>query len=621
MKSGSKGYLFVLFFLVFALVANRGIAQQPLSLEYIQEKILRNNNIAYFEDKADTLAFEDIKGQHSLFKVNKSFQPADYNTKSAYWIKIDVIVPDSTNKIWVIEFFDQTIDFLYIYEPQPERGYNKLLLGDYRPFGEKTIPHKNFEIIINPRLTGKQTFYFKIKSHNYADLRVAIKTVNRFIGYSLNEYIVYGFFYGMILIISLYNILIYFAIREIKYLFYTFYILSVGVYAMCVDGIAYQFLWSNAPQWNQIAYGISLFSLMFWALLFGKKFLNTRVRAPKIDRVLNVIIVFRSLLFFYALLFDHSLFQVRNIEIIPLLAIFYAGIYVLIRGYKPARFFVMAYGIMFLGFFTKALINLSVIPVGIMSYYSLHIAFVLEMLFLTFALSDRVRILKSNRDKALKRIIIQHEANEKLKDKVNRELERRIKRRTEELQQKNRLLEESNAKLHQQTVEINRINSLLDLDNWKLKNNIKQTLQDRLLNKNLTLEQFSKIFPDELTCFLFLEKHKWSNGYSCSKCGNTKYSRGQTRFARRCSKCGYDESITSNTVFHRIKFPIEKAFYILYITNNKQNKYTLDELSAMLDLRRNTIWNFKKKIEGMHNSGGEKSPIVFAQNLFSSHLN
>ena len=619
MKRSGSGYLFTLLLWVFAFTAQVGFSQ-PLVLEHIQEKILRSNQIAYYEDKTDTLAFKDLKDKHALFKVNKSFQPSDYNPNSAYWIKLEVIIPDSVDKIWIIEFYDQTIDLLQMYEPQLNGSYSQAVVGDYHPFSQKSIPHKNFEFIINPKLSGTQTYYFKIKSHNYADLRVAVKTVNRFINYSLNEYLLYGFFYGMILIISLYNILIYFAIRETKYLFYTFYILSVGVYAMCVDGIAYQFLWPNFPQWNQIAYGVSLFYLMFWALLFGKKFLNTKVRAPKIDKVLNIIIILRTLLFFYALFFDNSLFQFRNIEIILLLAIFYAGIYVLIRGYKPARFFVMAYGIMFLGFFTKALINLSVIPVGIMSYYSLHIAFLLEMLFLTFALSDRVRILKSNRDKALKRIIIQHQANERLNDKVNRELEARIKRRTEELQQKNRLLEETNAKLYQQTTEINKINSLLDLDNWKLKNNIKEILQDRLINKNLTLEQFNEIFSDDISCFKFLDRLKWGNGFSCIKCSNKKYSKGSTRFSRRCTKCGYDESVTSNTVFHRLKFPVKKAFYILYITLNSQQSYTLDELSEMLDLRRNTVWNFKKKIESLYDEDDNNALRVQHHHLFNLHF-
>ena len=240
------------------------------------------------------------------------------------------------------------------------------------------------------------------------------------------------------------------------------------------------------------------------------------------------------------------------------------------------------------------------------------------MLFLTFALSDRIRILKSNRDKALKRIIFQHQENVNLKDKVNKELENLVTKRTTEIQEKNMMLEETNQKLNIQTSDIAKINSILDLDNWKLKNNIKEILQDRLINKNLTVEEFNKIFPDKISCYRFLDRLKWGQGYLCSKCGNTKYTDGKTKYSRRCSKCGYDESITSNTVFHHIKFPLEKAFYILYVSNNRQSKFTLDELSEILNLRRNTIWNFKRKIEKVFTEK-EVSQLVITD-LFSLHI-
>jgi hypothetical protein len=90
---------------------------------------------------------------------------------------------------------------------------------------------------------------------------------------------------------------------------------------------------------------------------------------------------------------------------------------------------------------------------------------------------------------------------------------------------------------------------------------------------------------------------------------------------RRCTKCGYNESVTSNSIFHGIRFPIDKAFFILYVTNNRQKEYTLDQLSEMLDLRRNTIWNFKKKIENVYDGDAKNSTTVLVHNLFSSHIN
>lgn len=582
------------------------------------EIILKLDRLYMFEDTSATYSFEEVRSSPQLFSKHINFEPLDYNPEAVYWVRLDVKLP-ADGPSWLIEFFDQTIDSIVVYQPTAE-GYRAFSMGDKMPFRDKWFRHKNFQVPVNPEAGAYQTFFFRIQSHSYADIRVAVRSMNRFVQYALNEYLVYGLFYGMIVIIILYNLLMYSAIREIKYLYYTFYILSVGVYAMCVDGIAYQYLWPSNPEWNQIAYGVALFSLIFWSLMFARRFLNLKRRALFLYQLITLTIILRSMLFVWALLFDTSLFEIRNIEIIPLTLIFFSGIYSLIHGFKPARYFVIAYGFLFIGFIVKILVNVSVIPLTIGSYYSLHMGFSLEMLFLTFALSDRVRIMKERRDRALKRIITQHQENAELKDTVNRELEQKIHERTIELERKNHMLEEANQKLFEQTKEINRINSMLDLDNWKLKNNIREILQDRLINKNLTYDEFVKVFPDKISCYRFLERLKWRNGFECTKCSHDKFTRGQSKLSRRCTRCGYDESVTSNTVFHRIRFPIEKAFYILYVTNSRQHTFTLDELSDILDLRRNTIWSFRKKIEKIYHKESNREASIQLQDLFAVHL-
>lgn len=584
------------------------------------EYLLSMTDLMVLVDSSASQSFEEISLQQQSFQKISDFKPKDYCTDCAYWLKVSIRQDEATDSNWMLEFYDQTIDSISAYFPDVEGVYRVNHVGDYLPFGHKPIQHKNFEWLIDSELRGQQDFYFRIKSHAYANVRIAIRTVNRFIYYSLNEYFLYGIFYGMIVIISIYNVLMFLAIKERRYLYYAFYIISVGIYAMCIDGMAFQYLWPNWPQWNQIAYGTALFSLIFWSLAFCKKFLNTRTRAPRLNRMLNYVIIARSAIFIYGLVWDNAVFQNRNLEIVPLSLIFYTSIYVWTRGYKPARFFVLAYGFLFTGFLVKALLFFSIIPFVFLSYYSLHASFLLEMLFLTFALGDRLSILKETKDRALRRSLDQYRENAKLKDKVNRELEEKIRERTIELEEKNELLAETNQKLHQQTEEINKINSQLDLDNWKLKTNMKEVLRDRLINKNLTFEQFQDIFPNKLACYQFLEKMKWKGGFVCRKCSNDKHSPGKIKFSRRCTKCGYVESITSHTVFHRIKFPIEKAFYILYVTNNHSEDFTLDQLSEVLDLRRNTVWSFKKKIESVSKNSSSKTsnPLL---HLFDSQMN
>ncbi len=568
-----------------------------------KEIILSIQELAYYEDELNELTFEQIilPSFQPLFKVTPDFKPEDYIKEATYWVKLELQLPDFEGD-YIFEFYDQTIDSIDVFLTSDALNFRHIKMGDALPFGQKGIDHKNFEVILN---SGSQyLIYTKIKNSQYADIRIAIKRIDRFIQYSLGEYLLYGLFYGMILIISLYNVLIFTAIKEKKYLYYTLYILSVGLYAMSIDGIAYQYLWPNQPVLNQYAHGVALFLVIFWSILFSFKFLNTKQRAPKFHKVLVVVFIGRIILFLVAILFARQLFQFRNIEIIPLLLIFVSSIAVLIRGYKPARFFVVAYGLLFMGFIFKALLMESVIPFSIVTYYSLHICFILEMLFLTYALSDRVRILKNNRDRALKRIVLQHEQNIIVINRINRNLERQVEKRTEDLNEKNYLLEESNAQISEQSREIAQINSLLDLDNWRLKNNINKIQKKRLTHTNLSYDEFNDVFQSNERCLEILADHKWANGYSCKKCGNEKFIEQDIKLARRCTKCGYSESPTAFTVFKGLKFELLKAFYIIY-TQLNQDRFTLDELATKLEMRRNTVWNFKKRVDDELQSHGE----------------
>jgi hypothetical protein len=564
----------------------------------LEERIFAVDQLEFFEDTTNLLDFDDIIQDRfqDNFRIRPDFDKSRYNVNHTYWVKVSIENDPNSSRKWVIEFYDQSIDLLTGFLPERDGSYRKLEVGDARPFDARSFKHKNFEFVIANESAGISNYYFKIQSSHKADIRVAVRSVNRFVYYALSEYFAYGIFYGMIVIIALYNLLIYSAIREVKYLFYTFYLISVGIYAMCVDGIAFQYLWPDTPQLNQVANGIFSFSIMLWAILFSIKFLNTKNRSYTIHVILLVMLGLKTVLFLGGFVVGQKLFEIRFYDIIPFFFIFAASIHIWTKGYKVARFFVIAYGMLFIGVTIKALVNAAIIPHHTLLYYSLHIAFLLEMLLLTFALADRVKILKDNRDRAMQRTIRQMETNAELKEKVNRELEYKVKERTQELEEKNRLLEEYARKVSEKDEEIKRINSLLDKDNYKLKSSIRESFQARLSNKALTLEEFRKIFPDKSACLRHLEEVRWGKGFECRQCNNTKSSRGPKIFTKRCSRCGHIDSVTAGTIFHGVKFPLEKAFYLAYTVINNHEKQTLDQLAELLDLRKNTVWAFRKKV-------------------------
>lgn len=116
--------------------------------------------------------------------------------------------------------------------------------------------------------------------------------------------------------------------------------------------------------------------------------------------------------------------------------------------------------------------------------------------------------------------------------------------------------------------------------------------------------EFGKKFSNNENCYKYLLELKWGKGFQCSKCGHKKSIKGKTWYYKRCSKCMYDESATSGTLFHKLKFPIHKAFHICFRLSVKKKGMSTVELAKEFDLQQRTCWLFKRKVqEAMKSSG------------------
>ena len=121
--------------------------------------------------------------------------------------------------------------------------------------------------------------------------------------------------------------------------------------------------------------------------------------------------------------------------------------------------------------------------------------------------------------------------------------------------------------------------------------------------EELSIFQFQQRFPDDKACLLHLAQKKWAQGFSCARCKNSKYCRGSKEHARQCTKCRYQASPTSGTLFHKLKFPILKAFYIAFYMATNKKGITSTELSRKLDLSTKTCLRFQQKIRHAMGSG------------------
>lgn len=123
--------------------------------------------------------------------------------------------------------------------------------------------------------------------------------------------------------------------------------------------------------------------------------------------------------------------------------------------------------------------------------------------------------------------------------------------------------------------------------------------------KSLSIFEFQDRFPDAESCYLYLSDLKWKTDYVCPKCGNKKYCKAIKKYDGQCTKCNYLGSPTSGTLFHKLKFPIVKAFWIIYYVSTNKKGIASTELSRKLELRQKTCWSFKHKVMQAMKSGGD----------------
>ena len=123
------------------------------------------------------------------------------------------------------------------------------------------------------------------------------------------------------------------------------------------------------------------------------------------------------------------------------------------------------------------------------------------------------------------------------------------------------------------------------------------SIMGAIFNDHLSLEQLDEMFRSDEKCLEFLSGIKWDKGFVCKKCGNTNSCSGSEPFSLRCTKCKAKETATNGTIFHGVKFPISKAFYIAYNTCKGREDISSYEFARRLSLRQMTCWAFKTKIE------------------------
>lgn len=371
--------------------------------------ISQNYTYAYSEDTGvvpvrDFEILKDEQGQYLFNEVDSpdlpnSFRPyqGEYINlgiqTSVYWVRFSVprVNEGFLSHGAFIQLKNPNIDKLDVYIPT-SKGYQIREVGSYRPSENREVFHNSWVFSLPRDFLETQPIYLRLESTAALRLPVLLWQQEAFIKDAFLNYSGFGSFYGILLMMSLFNFLVYMMLRERLYLYYTLYILGMFLYHFQVQGHLRMVL--DLPAWlyNGV-FWLVLGSTQIFSVLFAQTFLQLSQKSVSYRMLqgllgLAVVQAVMGLLEWniYANQLAHGLGLGG-----PLLMM---GIAVgrWRKGFTAARYYLAAWSFLFFGIVCWALSAYVVMPFPAVNY--LMVGTLCETLLLSYALADRVKILQ-----------------------------------------------------------------------------------------------------------------------------------------------------------------------------------------------------------------------------------
>lgn len=276
--------------------------------------------------------------------------------------------------------------------------------GEYIKPTEKSIYDRFHIASLLLKSNQKAKVWINYKTQGSLNNLIDIYTKSEYKKFTVNEYLFFGFYSGVIIAMIIYNLFLFFSFFERVYLFYIFHLTTAFIYQLLFSGYGAFYEVVNPIYLDMLSRFMGNLSI-FSSILFSIYFLNLKSILPKLNSILKLIAITLLIIFISTMLFGKKVFFLSDIgtsilNIITITLIIISAIFAIKKGSNEAKFFLLAWLILAIAspLFTLSLGG--VIKTEISPDKILQIAFIFESLMFSFALADRVNRLKKEKQKS-----------------------------------------------------------------------------------------------------------------------------------------------------------------------------------------------------------------------------
>ncbi len=390
------------------------------------------------------------------------------------WFRISL---PSDHQFNYLEIDNPYLDIVRLYSRHADGSFHMQEAGDSMPFDSRDIKYRTFVFELDNSLQSTNVHYLKIRSKGAVHFLVNVWDEDGFLEYTTRSQGLIGIYYGLLLVMAIYNLLIFFSIRESTHLYYVIYTLVFGLFFGAVSGVSFQYLWPENHQWAQLSSSFFTGLVIFSAFLFSRDFLQTRKNSPILDRLILALMALSVFQIGLVLFGDLRLAAGMGIALGICLppVIWWSAMHCWIKGFRPARFIILAWTFFLITIFTSGLMYAGLVEANFFTVYGMQIGSGLEIILLSFALADKMSLLKQGRQN-LQAIYTNH------LETYSHVLEKKVSERTGELQEAMEIARKKNLEL--------------ELINQHLTDLATHDGLTGLLNHHTFIEQFKHVIED-----------------------------------------------------------------------------------------------------------------------------
>ncbi|MFW7379557.1 MAG: 7TM diverse intracellular signaling domain-containing protein [Oligoflexus sp.] len=395
------------------------------------DRLSINQHLFFMEDRDHTRTLSEVRNSTpgDLWHKNESSQSNFGFKHHPFWFRFHLQSDAPDKRRVYLELDYPLIDKLDIYVINQDELTQTLHSGDHLPFSSRFIKHANYIIPLDLEPHTPVEIYLRLQSEGPLRIPLLLWSDTALFEKKQSETTGILLYYGIMFAMVAYNTFLFFTLADREHLYYVLYTVSFMLYQASFNGLAPQYLWPNSPYLSE--YSIQIFQALSgtFIILFTQGFLRINRSQAFLYFTMITLLLLGGATCMSAFLANYQISLMMSLAFSGLSAIFLmlASVLRLLDGYRPARFYVIAFSCFFIGVIGTALSAFGVFRDQFFTIYGAQIGSALEVVLLSIALGDKIRIDQLEKNRKIQTL------NRELQDKIVN-IERIVQYKTQEIQ-------------------------------------------------------------------------------------------------------------------------------------------------------------------------------------------